>query len=305
MTMKFNIVFENTGDTIPFEVRYNHDLIDWFIDKANQENCNQFFNKDNIDKEIDAKLNDINSALSKTNEVYWLLTGENFPQHNNLEEYLDQKILNRQHELWAMSQNKIIDIDQLRFSSTIDVAKIGAKLHDLYPPDLRKIKTAPIMQKLGYIYPYEEINMTVHRLEQVFYRNREYSSSNKWAEMGFENPFIDTMISNPDRVNFCFGYTYVGRQYYNKWQFWDTSLECTDHYNYEKLQWSFHINLDRPQTNAWSPEFLEWTRKMGVKPITNQLPIGNIIDLENKLTTYRKMLYRNAKQQNAAKLILN
>ena len=53
--MKFNIVFENTGDTIPFEVRYNHDLIDWFIDKANQENCNQFFNKDNIDKEIDAK----------------------------------------------------------------------------------------------------------------------------------------------------------------------------------------------------------------------------------------------------------
>jgi len=303
--MKFDLVFENTGDIIPFEVVYNHNLIKWFIDKANRENCNQFFNNDNLDKIIDTGLDDINSALSKTNQVYWILSNENFPQNNNLEDYLDQKFLNKQHDLWVRSQHKIVNIDEMRFSSDTRKAKIGSKLHDLYPDDIREIRMASAMEKLGYIYPYEEVNMTVHRLEKIFSRDHEYSGMDKWAGLGFENPFVETMISNLDRVNFSFGYTYVGRQYYNKWQFWDTLLENTDHYNYEKLEWSFQLNLDRPQTNNWSPEFLEWTQKMKVKPIATQLPIANIINLESKLTTYRKMLYKNAKQQNAVTLTLN
>ena len=150
----------------------------------------------------------------------------------------------------------------------------------------------------------EEINKTVHSLENIFSKNREYSGINKWADLGFENPFVDTMISNLDRVNFSFGYTYVGRQYYNKWQNWDTNLECKDHYNYERLEWSFNLNLDRPQTNDWSPEFIQWTKKTNARPIATQLPIANVIDLEKDLTGYRKMLYRNAKQHNAATLIL-
>jgi len=65
------------------------------------------------------------------------------------------------------------------------------------------------------------------------------------------------------------------------------------------------LNLDRPETKLWSPEFLEWTKKTGTKTIATQLPIANIIDLEKKLTSYRKMLYKNSKQNNAASLILN
>jgi len=238
--MKFNIVFENTGDFLPFEVIHNHDLIAWFIDKANREKSNSFFNNDGLDKEIDQRLNDINSALSKTNEVYWLLSGENFPQNNNLEDYLDQTFLNKQHELWVNSQHKFVDIDVLRFSSNVDKVRIGSKLHDLYPDEIRTVRMAPVMEKLGYIYPYEEVNMTVHRLESIFSKNREYSSRNKWADLGFENPFVDTMISNQDQVNFSFGYTFVGRQYYNKWKYWDTNLNAltiitTKH-------WSGHFN---------------------------------------------------------------
>lgn len=303
--MKFNIVFENTGDTIPFESTHNHDLMEWYINKANQENCNQFFNNDDLHNEVDQKLNDINNALSRTNEIYYLLTDENFPQHNNLENYLDQKFLNRQHELWVKSQYKIIDIDLLRFSKDVRKARIGYKLHDLYPDDIRLIRVAPIMEKLGQIYPYEEVNMTVHRLEQIFATDREYSTLNKWADLGFDNPFVNSMVSSQDRVNFSFGYTYVGRQYYNKWKYWDSDLECSDHYNYEKLEWSFHLNLDRPETKPWSPEFLSWAQQHEVRPITTQLPIANIIDLEKNLTGYRKMIYRNARQHNAAKLLLN
>lgn len=303
--MKFSIVFENSGDEIPFRIVYNQDLITWYIEKANQENSNKFYNNDGLDRDVDQRLNDINFAVCKTNEIFWLLCGENFPQNNDLEQYLDQKFLNKQHELWVKSQHKVVDIDALRFSQNINKAKLGAKLHDLYPDDIRQVRMAPVMEKLGFIYPYQEVNMTVHRLENIFSNNREYSSINKWADLGFENPFIESMTSNLDRVNFSFGYTYVGRQYYDKWLNWDTDLECSDHYNYELLEWSFNLNLGRPQTHEWSSEFIQWTKKTNAKPISTQLPIANIINLENNLTTYRKMLYRNAKQQNAATLILN
>lgn len=303
--MKFHLEFENTGDIIPFQTVYNSDLMAWFISQANDQNQNHFFNNDNLSQIIDSKLNDINWALSKTNEVYWILSGETFPQNNNLDDYLDQRFLNRQHALWVDSQYKIVNIDDLRFSSDLRRAEIGRRLHDLYPDEIRDIRMAEAMNKLGYIYPYEQVNKSVHKLETIFSTDRELSSLNKWADLGFENPFVDTMISNMDRVNFSFGYTYVGRQYYNKWQFWDTNLEFQDHYNYERLEWSFQINLDRPRTVAWSPEFIEWAKDKGVKPVATQLPIANIVDLENNLTYYRKMLYNNSRQNNAAKLILD
>jgi hypothetical protein len=119
----------------------------------------------------------------------------------------------------------------MRRSSDSRKAELGWRLHDLYPDDLRQPAMASVMEKLGYLYHYEEVNMTVHRLEQIFARDREWSAQNKWAGLGFDNPFVDSMTSNQDRVNFSFGYTFVGRQYYNKWQYWDSRLEFTDHYS--------------------------------------------------------------------------
>lgn len=303
--MKFDLIFDNTNDVLSFEVTHNHELIEWYINKASQENNNLFYNNSNLDVEINQKLNDINWALSKTNEVYWLLSDETFPQSHNLFDYLDQSFLNRQHEIWVNSQYKLVDIDKLRYSTDIRKASIGKTLHDLYPDSIRQIPMAQAMQKLGYIYPYEEINMTVHRLENIFSSKIEYSGLDKWAGIGFENPFVDTMISNLDQVNFSFGYTFVGRQYYNKWQYWDTNLTCNDHYNYERLEWSFQLNLDRPCTHAWPPEFLDWAQQKNAKLIATQIPIANIIDLEKNLTKNRKILYNNAIQKNPGRLVIN
>lgn len=303
--MNFYLVFDSTGDTIPFETKYNQDLMEWFINKSNQENCNEFFNRDLLDRDLDQHVNELHWSLTKTNEIYWLLSGENFPQYDELAEYLDQRTLNRQHALWVRSQSTMVDINEMRFSSDSRKSRIGWQLHELYPDNIRRIPIAQAMEKLGYIFPYEEVNMTVHRLEQDFVKDREYSAKNKWAGHGFDNPFVDTMISNMDRVNFAFGYTYVGRQIYNKWQYWDSDLQFDDHYNYEKLEWSFQLNLDRPQTLPWSPEFQSWAEVRQVPLIATQIPIANVIDLEEKLTHYRKMLYNNARQQNAARLFLN
>lgn len=294
--MRFSLNFNNSGDCIKFETVANEDLLEFFINKADLHGHNSFTDDRSIQKELDRLLTECHWALSKTNEVLYDLYGKNFPQQDLLLEYLDQKHLNRQHALWVKSQQHEINIDQLRRSENSAQSCLGEKLHDLYPDHIRKITLAEAMIKLGYIFPYEEVNLTVHRLENFFARKIEFRADAKWEV--FDNPYHDSMISTNDVVNLCFGYTYVGRQYYDKWQYFDTDLECDDHYNYEKLEWAFQINLDRPQTIPYSPEFLSWCELKGVRPITTQLPIANIVDLEKNLSYYKLSCGKPCKTSN-------
>jgi hypothetical protein len=121
----------------------------------------------------------------------------------------------------------------------------------------------------------------------------------------FDNPFLDNMISNNDVVNFSFGYTYVGRQYYNKFKHFDSNLDCPDHYNYETLEFAFQLNFLKPETIPFSKESLNWATSQNIKLVAEQIPIANIINLENNLVEYRKMLYRNSRDNNRVKIVLN
>ena len=242
--MRFNLVYNNSGDVIEFETKYNADLI----------------------------------------------------ENTDLLDYLNQDFLNAQHRNWVVSQMETVDIDKLRYSENKAQATIGWKLHDIYPDEIRYPKIAEVLKHLGLTYAYEEVNMSVHGLESFFGSNIEFKSDAKWDII--DNPFVDTFKSNNDIINFSFGYTYVGRQYYDKWHNWDTDLVYDDHYNYETLEWAFQINFDRPQTIPYSTEFLDWCKHKGVKPITNQIPIANVVNLEDNLHNYRRMLYKNAKINN-------
>lgn len=301
--MKLNLIFENSNDSIEFDIVYNSDILEYFISKSNADGCNSYSDDGYISSSVDKYLNELHSAVTLTNSVMPRLCDKKFGEHTDLLEYLDQKFLNRQHEQWVLSQQKIVDIDRLRFSQDKTVSQLGWTLHDLYPDEIRQIRLAEAMKKLGFIFPYEEVNMTVHRLEDFFAKDIEFKAQAKW--LVFDNPFQDTMISNNDVVNLSFGYTYVGRQFYNKWQFWDTDLEFVDHYNYETLEFAFQLNLDRPQTIAYSKEFINWQQQKGVKAIATQIPIANIIDLGKNLKYYRTMLYKNSKANNRATLLLH
>ena len=302
--MNFSLVFENSGDSIPFTTVANQELFEFFVDKSNAESKNLFSNKQRLAKEIDKRLTDLHWAISKSNEVLYSLIGKSFKQCNNLDDYLEQDFLNKTHADWVKSQYDIVDIDKLRSSNDSQVAILGNRLHELYPDEIRQINTAPAMEKLGYLYPYEEVNMSVHRLESCFnQQNLEFSADTKWEV--FDNPFKDSIISTNDIVNFSFGYTYVGRQYYNKFEYFDDELKYDDHYNYEKLEFSFQISLKKPQTILYSKEFLQWANKTGAKLITTQIPIGNINDLGKNLFEYRKIVYRNSQADNSASIVIN
>jgi len=299
--MKFSLVFDNSGDCLPFEVVSNHELFEFFVDQANQKQQNRFSNNQTLFGELDKKITHLHWAISKTNEVLYDLIGRSFDQHTDLEQYLDQNFLNKTHSDWVFSQLENVDIDALRYSANSSQARLGNQLHELYPDAIRVVKTAPAMEKLGYIYPYEEVNLGVHCLETAFSKhNLEFSADNKWDV--FDNPFIDSIISNNNVTNFSFGYTYVGRQYYNKFEFFDDNLTYSDHYNYEQLEFSFQLNLQKPQTIPYSKEAIAWANSHGVPLITDQLPIANIVDISENLFEYRKVLFRNSRDNNRASI---
>jgi hypothetical protein len=302
--MKFSLVFDNSGDTLPFEVVYNHELFEFFVGQANKESQNSFSNQQMLARELDKKITQLHWALSKTNEVLYFLIGKSFKQQTDLENYLNQDFLNSTHCDWVFSQLENVNIDKLRFDSNSDIACIGNQLHDLYPDEIRIVKIGAILKKLGYIFPYEEVNQAVHRLESSFSKsNLEFSAENKWEV--FSNPFKDTMITNNSLVNFSFGYTYVGRQYYNKFEYFDDNLNYDDHYNYETLEFSFQLSLQKAQTIEFSPEAIEWAKKHNIPLVANQIPIANIPNLTENLFEYRKILYRNSRDNNRARIVLN
>tara|TARA_R100001163_G_C5041004_1_gene179135 strand:- start:385 stop:1290 length:906 start_codon:yes stop_codon:yes gene_type:complete len=298
--MQFNLVYENSGDTIEFKTKYNADLIEWFIDQTNRHSQNKFSTSEAFAKRVDQHITQCHWALSKTNEVLYDLIDTSFAQNTDLINYLDQNFLNKQHRDWVFSQQETVDIDALRASSNSSKSALGWKLHDIYPDDTRNPRVAEVLKHLGYIYAYEEVNMSVHRLEKIWADGLEFTNTARYEVV--DNPFAKTFTSNNDVVNFYFGYTYVGRQYYNKWQFWDTNLKNDDHYNYETLEWAFQVNLDRPQTIPYSPEFLNWCKQTNALPISNQIPIANVVNLEDNLHNYRHIIYRNSKNNNQCHL---
>ena len=283
----FQLVFESTGDSIPFEVTANKNLFDYFVTKINANNENQFLNNQLLSNIVDSRVAVLHDNISKVNELLILLDLSPVECNLLLPAYLDQDYLNRIHANWVISQNIELDIDKLRFSDNIETANIGTRLHHMYPDDLRKIKIADILSKLEYIESYEAINLAVHHLEGIF--NNDYlifDSPGKWNI--FDNPFKDSIITNNGITNFNFGYTYLGRKYYDKFINFDNDLVYTDHYNFEKLEFSFNINLYKPQTIPFSTEFLEWCSEHKIPPIGNEIPIGNILNLDKFVNMHKK-----------------
>jgi hypothetical protein len=299
--MNFSLVFDTSGDTIPFKVIYNHELFEFFVDQANRNHQNSFSDQKSLSLSVDQKISSLHSSLTNVNQVLYELIGYNLPERNDLLEYLDQHLLNEIHAKWVKTQAKTIPVHQLRFSPRHLASQLGQTLHKQYSPDEQFAALAPVMQKLGLLIPYEEVNTGVHSLERSFdWIN--FDAPGKWQI--FDNPYQQSMISNHDIVNFSFAYTYLGRQHYNKFENFDVDLAWDDHYNYEVLEYSFTLNLKKPQTIPFSFEFMDWCKQRNVQPIGNRIPIANMVDIDRSLLEYRKILYRNSKAVNQAKIII-
>lgn len=296
------LVFDKTGDSIPFEIVQNRELVEVFINKIN-ENGNMQFTNTTLPATINTLANRLHGYLVTINKcLQELSTGMTLPVKKNTADYLDQQLMIDLHAQWALSQYIIINIDKLRYSLDPVEAAIGGKLRHCYPDEIVEVKLAEALAHLGLINEYEEINITIHYLEAMFNtENLEFNSPSKWEVFPHhvQNVVIDNSVTN-----LTFGYTYLGRKIYDRFINFDDTLLNTDHYNFERLEYAFNINLLRPQTIPFSPEFLSWCATHHVQPRGTNVPIANVIGLNERLFEFRKLLYKNIGNNNSASLIL-
>ena len=81
-------------------------------------------------------------------------------------------------------------------------------------------------------------------------------------------------------------------------------MKWPDHYNYETLEFAFQLNLQKPETIPFSNEAQSWAEQQGIKLVGEQIPIANLENIEQNLFDYRKILYRNSRHNNRAKIML-
>jgi hypothetical protein len=290
--MKFQIAFENTGDFIEF-VSVNDQVLEYYVDQLNSRKINSFSIQhkawtDVVTRQIDQ----LHSNLTVVNSWIQELTDWRYDVFD-FEDYLDQRNLNKLHADWVNSQGQLYDIDAKRkqhnFSGTAEL------IHDMFPDSTRFVTIANLISVLNQNQQHNEINNNVHALELLFKQIRFEISDGSWKQ--FPNVFNNSILTN-NIANFSLTFNHLGRTLYNKFIHFDLDLDHDDENSYNELLGFVTVNLVPCQTIPLSKEYQAWCRSHGRVPIGDNLNLGNIPDLHNRLTDYRQMIFKNLKNNN-------
>jgi len=294
--MKFSLVFENSGDTIPFS-SVNDAVVEYYVTVINQQNINRFSPfGDQFDK-IKTCITELDKIILDTND--WIVDVlDKSINRCAEEEYLDQRFLNQLHADWVQSQTHIYDIDQ-KLQLPGDLAR---HIHDMYPDDIRKVGLGDLLSKLGKSFSYGQINKCLHAVESSFDSIKFKISDLDWFQV--DNPFEKSVLSD-NICNLSLNFHHLGRTLQNKFLNFDDNLEFNDENSYNELLGFVELSLVRPRTISISKEYITWCHARGREPIGDRLNLGNIPDLDSKLHNYRVIVYRNLRENNDFSVQLN
>jgi hypothetical protein len=157
--MNFSIVFDNTGDSIPFKSMYPP-LVEYYVDYLDKNNLNSFeidewnntvVNGHKIQQAIDNLKNttaDINQWIDKIIDC-------SIPIFED-EEYLNQYNLNRLHADWVNSHSISYNIQRKR--NQYFGNKIVEQVHDIFPDDVQYPTVGSVISCLGLSAEYDKLN---------------------------------------------------------------------------------------------------------------------------------------------------
>jgi predicted nucleic acid-binding OB-fold protein len=292
--MNFSLVFENSGDSIPFTTLSTEtaEVLDYFVTELTARDNNLFRATPQFSNIVQREIKLLDDVIAKCNKfVYEYL--DKYVERCTDVEYLNQDYLNRLHRDWVVS------IEQDYYIQEKAALNLPAALEIK-----RQVKTLPttcISTAMYKVNPenfdkYEEINIRLHTLEQAFNKVRYSTPDDKESRM--PNPFSKTLVTN-DICNFRLAFRHLGRTLYNKFAFFDLDLNYNDENTFDQLVGAVEVGLTVPQTIELSKEYTIWCAKHNKIPSGDFLNIGNISDLYNNLTKYRQVMYQNALQNNS------
>lgn len=173
----------------------------------------------------------------------------------------DQQYLNRLHSQWV-------------------------KLHLTYP----KIIVFLNLKNANLIKKFRGINTMLHRTEKMFVQS--YMGMQETHVFSMHNPFEDALSFSTANVQLY--YHDLGRNIFNKWTNFDSVLGQEDTNDYDKLAADVHLNLNRPMIQSAPTNYAEWCKQQGLNTVPGRwVNLGNFVNLDDKLTDYRKIMARN------------
>ena len=268
-------------------------MLDYYVDQLNQHNQNSFsVQNKSWTNVVNQRIEQLHRILESVNTWIEELTDWQYDVFE-LEQYLDQHNLNKLHADWVRSQGQIYDIDTKRqqhnFSGTAE------RIHDMFPDSERFVTIGNLLSKLNKMSEYADINLSVHTLEQSFNHIRFGVADG--SRQQFPNVFDKSILTNND-ANFNLTFNHLGRTLYNKFIYTDLNLEHDDENSFNELLGYVGISLLPPQTIPLSTQYQAWCRSHNREPFGNNLNLGNIPDLPDRLTHYRQLIFKNLKSNN-------
>jgi hypothetical protein len=291
--MNFSLVFDQTGDVIPF-TPVNQELLEFYLDCLNQQKFNNFFSADQTHgQKILDKINLLHSRIVEINQWLYDLLDKQIEIYNK-EEYLSQWVLNKLHADWVNSMSLTYDIQKKR--KQVNFSVFAEQLHDMFPDKITHPPLGEVLSKLGLFDLYTSLNRLIHDLE-IMFDNIDYTVSRDWVKIS-DNPFSKNIITN-NQANIKISFHHLGRTLHNKFLYFDTNLEHNDENCYNELLGFVTLSLAPAQTIPLSVEYNNWCQQHNKIPSGEFLNIGNIPDLYENVTKYRTIIFRNLLSNNS------
>jgi hypothetical protein len=288
--MKFNIVFNNSGDMLPFTA-INPDLLCYLLDQIDSLDQNTFTPENNnhgiqtLDKikSLQTNLKDVNKWLEN-------LSAKIYPELDNLFDHLDQDFLNHCHDFWVNSKSQTYDINHKKQFPT----PFSKKIEDVFPDSIPFPKLSSVISRIGLSQQYNQINLDIHALEDAFSRIQFSIKTVDWVE--WDNPY--PMLVNNDICNLYMDYKHVGRLLMDKYESFDFDLKYNDENSFLQILPIIGLSLRQPRKIPYSPEYIDWCKTKNREPVGIHMPLGNIPNLYEKLKEYRTIIIKNLLDNN-------
>ena len=295
--MNISIVFDNTGDVVSFSL-VNPDIAVYYVEWLESINKNSFsfsFDNDQFTRLIIL----LDTSIKDNNKIIQLLNSKPLKTYSELE-YLDQDNLNRLHVAYANLHHQIYDIRLSQQSNNIEIATMANKILEKFSDNELTPSMSTVLEKLNLVDSYVNINTCIHKFEESI--QQLPFKTNSWIQT--DNIFSKSRLTN-NINNLQIRFYHLGRTLYNKFETFDDKLEHCDENSFNELIGHVQVNLVKPQTIPLSIEYIDWCVHRNKIPSGMHLNLGNLLDIDSKLTDYRQIFYRNIKNKNTFSLQIN
>jgi hypothetical protein len=288
--MNFSIVFDNTGDSIPF-VSVNTEILEYYVNFLNSNDGNHFECFDNTTVDIRRTISELKKVSLELNQWAPEIIGCEIPVYSD-DEYLDQSNLNQLHADWVQSQDREYDIDANK--KLHGLGSLAEQIHNRFPDDIRFPRVDEVIDTIGQTNQYRQINVLVHKLEMMF-SHLKFQSADKFY-LSTDNIFDKQKVLTHDLANLRMMFVHSGRSRYDKFTNFDNQFD--DENTYDQLVGYVSLHLMRSETMPFSNEYVNWCQQVNKVPLGERLNFGNIPDIESRLKDYRVVVLRNLSQYN-------